>query len=372
MEYLKRTWAEINISALLHNFNLIKKNSNNKLIMPIVKANAYGHSGEEVALALDKIGADAFAVSNLEEALNLRKANIQKPILILGYTPADCAELLSENNLTQAVYSLEYAKLLSKGAKDKTLSVHIKIDTGMGRIGFNCRDNQLLGCDEIFKLYQIENLNVTGIFTHFCVADSINKKDKLFTEKQYSLFKNTIEHIKANGFDVGLTHCSNSAGIISHSDFISDILRPGIILYGLKPSNDVKLSGVKPVMTLKSVVSMVKNLKAGETVSYGRTFKAKKDMTVATVTAGYADGYPRLLSNKGEVLVKGQKAKIIGNICMDQFIIDVTCIDNISIGEEVILFGEEITADEVAKKCDTIGYEITSGITSRVPRVIIR
>ncbi len=372
MEFLKRTWAEINISALLHNFNLIKKQAEGSYFMPVVKADAYGHSAEDIACALDSACADSFAVSNLEEALNLRKYGINKPILILGYTPPESAYVLANENITQAVFSLEYAVELSKNARNKTINIHIKLDTGMGRIGFNARNKHLSGLDDIFKLYTLDNLKITGIFTHLCVADSLESDDSAFTDEQYNRFICVINKIKQKGLDIGLVHCSNSAGIIRSGEFLMDICRPGIILYGLKPSKSVALKGIRPVMTLKSVVSMVKPLYKGETVSYGRTFKAEKDMMVATVTAGYADGYPRLLSNKGEVIINGKRAHIIGNICMDQFMIDVTDIKDVKSGDEVILFGEEITADEIAEKCSTIGYEIICGITQRVPRIIIK
>lgn len=372
MEFLKRTWAEIDISALLHNFNLIKNRVQGALLMPVVKADAYGHSVESIACALDSAGADSFAVSNLEEALNLRKYGIDKPILILGYTPPESAHMLADHNITQAVFSLEYAIALSENLQNQTINIHIKLDTGMGRIGFNARNEQLSGLDDIFKLYNLKNLKVTGIFTHLCVADSTEIENSDYTEQQYTRFTAVINTLKENGLDIGLIHCSNSAGIIHSGKFLMDICRPGIILYGLMPSASIKLPGIKPVMTLKSVVSMVKPLYIGETVSYGRTFKAKRDMKVATVTAGYADGYPRLLSNKGEVIINGKRAHIIGNICMDQFMIDVTDIDDVKPGDEVILFGQEITADEIAGKCSTIGYEIICGITPRVPRIIIK
>ncbi len=372
MDFLKRTWAEISIPALLHNFNLIKKHAEGSYLMPVVKADAYGHGAQAIATALESAGADSFAVSNLEEALKLREYGIGGPILILGYTPPELAAMLPEKNIVQAVFSLEYARELSKNASGKVIPVHIKIDTGMGRIGFDARSEHLKGLDDILKVYSLENLKVTGIFTHFCVADSVTTLDAAYTEEQYSRFLTVIEKIKSEGLDTGLIHCSNSAGIIHSGKFLMDICRPGIILYGLNPSGSVKLEGIKPVMTLKSVISMVKRISEGETLSYGRNFIAERDMTVATVTAGYADGYPRLLSNKGEVIVNGKRAKIIGNICMDQFMIDVTDIENVKSGDEVILFGEELTADEVAERCSTIGYEIICGINIRVPRVIIK
>ncbi len=366
MEFLKRTWAEISIPALLHNFKLIKKHNNTKIIS-VVKADAYGHSATDVALALDSAGSEMFAVSNINEAIELRECGIVKPILILGYTPPQMAKALIELDIIQAVFSDEYAKALSDSLMEGNIKVHIKIDTGMHRIGYDYKNTE-----EILKIYSYKNISVEGIFTHLCVADSTANENKSFTNEQISRFKNVINHIKQNGFETGLVHCSNSASIIANNEPLFNACRPGIILYGLNPSNEVALPDLIPVMTFKSVISMVKSLDKNETVSYGRTFTAKKNMKIATVTAGYADGYPRALSNKGQVLVRGKRANIIGRICMDQFMIDVTDIEDVRDGDEVILFGKDLTANEVAKNCSTINYEIVSGITKRVPRIIIK
>lgn len=368
MDFLRRTWAEISIPALLHNYNLIKIKMGSCKILPVVKANAYGHNEIAVAKALMNAGADGFCVSNLLEATILRENGIDLPILILGYTPPECAQELADYNITQAVFSLEYAKELSRYINNKNINIHIKIDTGMGRIGFNAKNDIL---DDLAEVYTLKGLSVTGVFTHFSSADGNSKDDIDYTDKQYKLFAKTVKQLKEQGFNTGIVHCLNSAAIINAERYESDACRPGIILYGLNPSNSVALEGIKPVMTLKSVISMVKTINKGDALSYGRTFVAEKQMKVATVSAGYADGYPRLLSCKGEVILHGKRAKILGNICMDQFIIDVSDIENVKCGDEVILFGEEITANEIANKCQTIGYEITCGLTSRVPRVII-
>lgn len=366
MDFLRRTWAEISIPALLHNYNLIKAISGSCKILPVVKGNAYGHSAVDVANAL-KTEVDGFCVSNFNEATILRQNGIVLPILIFGYTPPECAKALAENNITQAVFSLDYAEQLSSCAGGKTVDVHIKLDTGMGRIGFKAKDDAI---EEISKVYHFKNLNVTGIFTHFSTADSNDTYDIDYADKQYKRFKSTVSALKERGFNTGLVHCLNSAALLSADKYHSDACRPGIILYGLNPSSSVTLEGIQPVMTLKSVVSMVKTINKGDALSYGRNYIADREMRVATVSAGYADGFPRALSGKGEVIVNGKRAKILGNICMDQFIIDVTDIENVKGGDEVILFGEEITADEIAEICKTIGYEITCGISHRVPRVI--
>lgn len=372
MDFLHRTWAEISIPALIHNFNIIKQHCTNTKIIAVVKANAYGHSAKEISAVLDREGAYGFAVSNITEALKLREYGINKPILILGYTPAEYAKTLSENNITQAVYSTEYAKSLSKFAceSNTTVSVHIKLDTGMGRLGFDIRNENSEELDAAISVYSLSNLKITGTFMHFPVADSSANNDKEFTNLQYKRFYNAVQAIQSKGYDTGILHCSNSAGVISGSKFKLDACRPGIILYGLNPSNEVTLNGLIPVMTVKSVISMIKTIRKGETVSYGRTFTAKNNMKIATVTAGYADGYPRLLSNNGEVIIRKTRVPIVGRICMDQFMVDVTSISDVTVGDEVELFGSGISADEIAKKCNTINYEIICGLSDRVPRII--
>lgn len=375
MDFLHRTWAEIDISALIHNFNIIKEKCSNSKIMAVVKADAYGHSVKDIAPVLDREGASGFAVSNIDEALQLRECGIEKPILILGYTPVQLAKTLYKHKITQTVYCSDYAKGLSENAiKDNVVvDVHIKLDTGMGRLGFDIRQDNMAGLCEVLNVFNLGGLKVAGTFTHFPVADSVLADDKNFTEMQLNRFIAATQKIKAAGFNPGLIHCSNSAGVTLDSNFHIDLCRPGIILYGLLPSEDVKMpSALKPVMTLKSVVSMVKHINPGEQISYGRTFTAKKEMKIATITAGYADGYPRSLSNIGEVLISGKRAPILGRICMDQFMADITDIENVREGDEVVLFGDGLSIEELAEKCGTINYEIICGISPRVPRVIIK
>ncbi|MBQ6815983.1 MAG: alanine racemase [Clostridia bacterium] len=374
MGFLHRTWAEIDIAALIHNFKIIKNACQGSKIMSVVKADAYGHSVKDVAPVLDKLGTDSFAVSNIDEAIQLRQLGINKPVLILGYTPPQLAGQLYSSNITQTVYCEEYAKKLSENAEAAGIkvNVHIKLDTGMGRLGFNVRNNLLPEFDNIVNVFSYKGLNVTGTYTHFSVADCPESDNKDYTESQFDRFNTVIERLNSLGHNTGLIHCCNSAGVSLGSDYHLNMCRPGIILYGLRPSDSVDFNGqLKPVMTVKSVISMVKTIAEGDCVSYGRTFTAKGNMRVATVTAGYADGYPRLLSNLGYVLINGQRAKIIGRICMDQFIIDVTNIPSASEGDEVILFGKDLLVDELAEKCGTINYEIICGISPRVPRVII-
>lgn len=374
MNFLHKTWAEIDLSALKHNLTEIKKIMDSTPLMAVVKANAYGHSVKDVAPFLEQHGADAFAVSNLIEAIELRECGIKKPVLILGYTPTDAVELLYKNDIIQAVYSPEYATALNKAVADQNvkIKIHIKLDTGMGRIGFNCRNDQLLELSDAIAAASLPNFLMCGIFTHFAESDRTKKNDDGFTEAQHTRFKTAVEAFKAAGHKDICCHCSNSAAICLDSDKRYDFCRAGIILYGLTPNPELELNiKLLPVMSFKTVVTMVKKISAGDTVSYGRTFKAEKDILTATLAAGYADGYPRLLSNKGYVLINGQKAKIIGRVCMDQFTVDISDIEGVKIGDEALLFGKDLPVEEIAALSGTINYEIITNIAPRVPRVII-
>ncbi len=346
MNFLRRTWAEIDKDALIHNFNIIKSTASTP-VMAVVKADAYGHGADVVAPILQANGADSFAVSNIEEAIELRDYGITKPILILGYTPCDNAPELIEYDISQCVYSLDYARKLSETAVKcgKKIKVHIKIDTGMARLGFDCRNDRLNGRN--------------------------TDEEDGFTDEQYKRFCSAVKYFEDNGLSPEYRHCCNSAAICNDAEKHQNLCRAGIIIYGLTPSSNLKLpQDFIPVMELKSVVSFVKQINAGDTVSYGRTFKADKPMTVATVAAGYADGYPRLLSNKGYVIINGKRAPIIGRICMDQFCVDVSDLPDINQGDEVLLFGKELPVEELANLCRTINYEIICGVSSRVKGIL--
>ncbi len=371
MDFLHRTWAEIDLKALVHNFKIFKSLSGGSKIMAVVKADAYGHSGNAIAPILEREGADYFAVSNIEEALELRKYGIKKPILILGYTPVECVEILKENDISQCVYSKEYALKLSEKAVEKNveIKVHIKLDTGMSRLGFNCKNEDLSGITDAIDSAKLKNFITDGVFTHFAASDSDNPDDIEFTKAQFERFTKALEILNKNGINPTLIHCCNSAGFLSDSNKHLSVSRIGISLYGLSPSPIFK-QDLMPVMTVKSVVSMVKDINKGDFVSYGRAFKAEKDMRIATVAVGYADGYPRSLSNKGYVLINGKKANIVGRVCMDQLCVDVTNIPDTQMGDEVIIFGKELSVDVIANLCDTINYEIVCGISKRVPRII--
>ena len=375
VDFLHRTWAEIDISALIHNFKIIKEDAKDSHIMAVVKADSYGHSARDVAPVLDKEGADSFAVSNIEEALTLREIGIKKPILILGYTPVNMADVLAREDISQCVYSKEYANELSSRAtaNGAEIKVHIKLDTGMGRLGFDCREDSLPEIADAIAAAKLPGFILEGVFTHFAESDRTEDADDGFTDAQFKRFNLALEQFKENGLNPEFRHCCNSAAFCLDGDKHLDLCRPGIILYGLTPSSELKLTqDFIPVMTVKSVVSLVKDIKAGTTVSYGRTFTAPHNMKIATIAAGYADGYPRSLSNKGYVLIGGKRAKIIGRVCMDQLSVDVSHIDGVRQGDEVILFGKELPVEEIAAMANTINYEIVCGISPRVPRVIIK
>ena len=374
MDFVHRTWAEIDINALIHNFESIKELAHGCKLMPVVKADAYGHSVREIAPILQKMGADAFAVSNISEAIALRECGIITPILILGYTPVALAAELHKHNITQSVYSPEYAKGLSECAvaAGVEVNIHIKLDTGMGRIGFDCRDDRLCGIEAAISAAKLSGLHFDGIFTHFALSDRLPQEEDGFTDAQYKRFTAGVDCFYKAGLNPNMVHCCNSAAFCLDADKHRDLCRPGIILYGLTPAEGLKLPiDLTPVMTVKSVVSMVKEIYAGDTVNYGRTFKAEHPMRVATVTAGYADGYPRALSNCGCVLIREERAPIIGRICMDQLSVDVSNIPDVKQGDEVILFGKELPVEELATLCGTINYEIVCGISPRVPRITV-
>lgn len=369
------------MDAAISNYHAIKeKIGEDTKICCVVKADGYGHGAVELAKLYSELNCDYFAVSNLDEALELRDADIKEPIVILGYTPANRCEDLSKYNISQAVYGLDYAKMLSDecvkaGVKCK---IHIKCDTGMSRLGFMCqqfpRDDYSI--EEIRTACTLPNLVTEGIFTHFAVADECDE-GRDFTRQQYNAFTHTVDALKKQGIAFEVTHCSNSGAILDHADMKLDMVRAGIILYGLAPSDKLKDKlNLEPIMRLKTMVSYVKEIKKGTTVSYGRTFTAQRDMKIATVPVGYADGYIRAFAKDGYMFIKGQKAKIIGRICMDQTLLDVTDIEGVEIGNVCVLFGNgrggEPTPDDVAKWGNTINYEIVCSVSKRVPRLYRR
>lgn len=378
MDFVKRTWAEISLDAISRNFRMIKQHIGTKTkLCCVVKADGYGHGAIEVARLYEQLGADFFAVSNIDEGIELRDAGIKLPILILGYTPVKDALRLAQNRISQTVFSMEYGRALSDECQKHQcrVKIHIKADTGMSRIGFMCQefprdDNSI---EEIFNTCKLPNLVTEGLFTHFCVSDE-GDEGKEFTERQYKNFSRVKTRLTEMGLHIPICHCSNSGAIEDYSNTYCDMVRAGIILYGLAPSGKLKgRLNLTPAMTLKTSVAYVKELKKGASISYGRTFVAEKDMKIATVPIGYADGYIRANASDGYMLINGQKAGIVGRICMDQTMLDVTDLDYVTCGDEVIVFGsgrsDEPTADIIAQNTGTINYEVVCLVGKRVPRI---
>lgn len=378
--WLKRTWAEIDLDALSYNFKLIRdKVTPGCRVMAIVKADAYGHGAAEVAKTLRLEGADWFGVSNLEEAIQLRQAGITEPILILSYTPAEEAARLNAFNLTQTVVTAEYGKRLNEQAQKANIQVrvHFKVDTGMSRVGFFYHDTHrdLSVVEEIAEVATLPNLDVQGIFTHFAVSDEQDGNE--FTRDQFNRFRDLISKLKDRGITFRLKHCCNSAATLRFPEMHMDMVRPGLILYGMMPSSFMNdLLPLKSVMALKTKVSMVKEVPSGETVSYGRIYTTSEKETLATVPIGYADGYSRRLSNRAHMLVHGQKAPVVGRVCMDQCMLDITGIANVKADTTVTVFGVDegckLPVEEFAAWSDTINYEAVCEIGKRVPRLFLR
>lgn len=374
MDYLKRAWALVHIDRILENYDNFKKAVGGTEVMCVVKADCYGHGDRLIAPALENHGVKWFAVSNIEEAIRLRDEGIKGEILILGYTPCECAERLIEYNIIQTVTELKYAEKLNASAKSGAVRVHIAIDTGMTRIGLF---GEIPGiCEQIKKINTLENIKTEGMFTHLAVADSNDDDDKNYTKMQIEKICSVNEHLKSDGINLEQVHFLNSAGGAEHYDKRSTLARLGIILYGLYPDVSLNL-GFEPkaAMEIKAAVAQVKEIGEGIDISYGRTYTTNKPTKIATVTIGYADGFPRAMSNKGYVLIKGRKAPVVGRVCMDQIMCDVTGID-VQEGDEAVIMGKsgefEITADTIAQITGTIGYEIVCQITQRVPRIYIK
>lgn len=371
---IRPVWAEVNLDNIINNINEIKKNINSEEIIAVVKANAYGHGAIDVAPVLVENGANKLAVAMLSEALELREAGIKVPILILGYTDVSFAEMLINNDIEQTVYSLDYAKELSKKAEglNKVAKIHIAVDTGMGRIGFLPNEKSV---EEVVEISKLSNLRITGVFTHFSNAD---EEDKSYAHNQIEKFNSFINEIEKREINLGVKHISNSASIIDIEDAHYNAIRPGIILYGYYPSDYINKDKLKlmPALSLKCQVIHVKELPKGEYIGYGRKFRTERDSVIATLPIGYADGYIRGLYGKAQVIINGKLAPVVGKICMDQCMVDVTDIGPVNVGDEVILLGEDHgiknNADDMADMLDTINYEILCMIGRRVPRIYIK
>ncbi len=375
MEKIMRpVWAEIDLDKAAYNMKNIKKLVKDKEVIAVVKADCYGHGADDLAPVFLENGASRLAVAILTEGIELRKKNITAPIMILGYTPLELGEELINNDIEQTVYDLEYAKKLSNIAErlGKKAKIHIALDTGMGRIGFIPNEESIEAVEKIASLNGIE---IIGIFTHFSTADEY---DKTYTNEQFKKIKNFISELEKRNINIPLKHVSNSGAIMDMPETYLDAVRAGIILYGYYPSNEVNKEklDIKPILTLKTTVSHVKEVEEGTSISYGRTFITERKSKIATIPIGYADGYSRLLSGKAKVIINGKFAPVVGRICMDQCMIDVTDIGEVKVGDEVILLGEEgnlkFNADDFAEIMGTINYEITCMLKQRIPRVYIK
>jgi alanine racemase len=349
----------------------IRRVAHSKDIIAVIKADAYGHGALEVAPVLMENGANKFAVAMLTEAIELRKGGITLPIMILGYTPVEQSEELIKYDIEPTIYSFSQAEELSKKAValNKKAKLHIALDTGMGRIGFLPNGESL---QQVKKISELPNIEIEALFSHFSSAD---EADKEYSHQQLEKFTYFYEELEKLGVKIKTRHISNSPSIIDLAEAHYEAVRPGIILYGYYPSKEVHKENIslKPVMSIKANIVHIKTLKAGEYISYGRKFKTEKESVIATLPIGYADGYTRLLNNKAKVIINGQYAPVVGRICMDQCMIDVTHIPGVKNGDEVILLGESegchFNADDFAEAIGTINYEILCMVSKRVPRV---
>lgn len=366
------TWAEIDLGAIAHNLRELKKClTGSARLMPVIKANAYGHGIIEVARVCINEGADFLAVAMLDEALWLRESGIDRGnILILGYTPEDEAGKAVDHGFRLTVFNYRGAEAVSRAASraGKTGYIHLKIDTGMGRLGFFPDDNSLEVIADIFRL---PGVKVEGIFTHFAAADSA---DKTYTEWQLKRFRDFIARLESRGLHIPLKHAANSAALMDIPAAHFDLVRAGISIYGLEPSGEIvnRSLNLIPAMRLLSRIVMLKEVPPGSAISYGCTYVTSRITRVATVPIGYADGYTRLLSGKVHAVVRGQRVPGIGRICMDQCMFDVSGVDGVKEGDQIVLFGrpeDGVTADELAELLGTINYEIVCMIGPRVPRI---
>ncbi|MHC1749979.1 MAG: serine racemase VanT catalytic subunit [Cellulosilyticaceae bacterium] len=365
-----RAYREINLQYLKHNLEQIESLLDDICeVMAVVKADAYGHGAVEVSRYLQSLGVNHFAVACLDEAIVLRKANIKGEILILGYTPISRRADLITFDISQTIVDLEYFKAVCQG--EDVVKVHIKLDTGMNRMGMVCEE------EELVKIYESKQIAIQGTFTHLSRADSLLEEDVAFTWGQIKKFDRVVEALKKREIEVGKTHVQSSYGIINYRNLKYDLVRPGIVLYGVssEPNDQIlKNFNFKPVLALKAKVASIKKIKQNETVGYGNHFRAEKDLKIAVVTIGYADGYPRRASNCN-VLVDGQKARIVGNVCMDQMIIDVSEIGKIQAGDVVTLVGKDkkeyLLVNQLSETMQTINNQMLTGISSRVSKCYV-
>lgn len=368
-----RSWVEIDLDALIHNVEQLTTLLQNKnQIMAVIKADAYGHGAYQIARELEKNGVFSFAVATLDEAIKLRHHHIQGQILILGYTAPHLSLLIHKYHLTQTVIDYEYGQQLAN--THIPLDIHIKIDSGMHRLGMDYQD-----ISHIQKIYELPFLHVTGLFSHLCIADSHEYDDILFTHQQFQHFNETVTQLIQQGYHIGCTHIQSSYGLLNYPEYHYDKVRLGIALYGVYSSPHEKINhplDLHPVLSLYSRIACIHQLTAGSSIGYGRSYTLNHDALIATIPLGYADGLPRLLSSHQNVIVHGRKAPIVGRICMDQLMIDITSIPYTQVNDVVTIIGQDqdthITVEELAEHAQTISNEILSRIGQRLPKVYIK
>lgn len=376
MKTYSRVYAKIDLDAIAYNMEQMKQNIRPETkVMAVIKADGYGHGAVQIAEMMERWNYIwGFAVATLDEAVVLRTEGIQKPILVLGCVFPDQYMEMLKHEIRMNIYTEEMAESISRMAarEGKTAYMHIKLDTGMSRLGFGINEQS---AETIKRISKMPNVNMEGIFTHFTKAD---EKDKSFTKKQIQEFVWMTERLKEKNVRFTYEHCSNSVGIIDVPEANFDIVRAGISTYGLYPSEEVDKTNVKlkPALALKSHVAFVKEIERGTPVSYGGTFVAKEKMKIATIPVGYADGYPRSLSNKGYVLIRGKKAPILGRVCMDQFMVDVTQIEGVSFGDKVTMIGKDgneiLPVEVLSELSGRFNYEFVCDLGKRIPRVYVR
>lgn len=367
---MRPAWAEINLDNLAFNMRQIRANTNPaSKIMAVVKADAYGHGIVQTSKVVLENGADRLGVAILDEAIALREQGITAPIIILGYVPVTDLSFVTAYDLTPTVFEFAHAEVLSKEAlkSNKKVNIHIKIDTGMGRLGFLPEEGSV---DIIDKIVNLPGVFVEGIYTHLSYADA---EDRGYTLGQLERFNWFLERLEQKNIFIPIKHAANSAGILNYPQSHFDMVRPGIVLYGLLPSDEMQNTPeFKPVMSLKAQVASVKHIPAGNSIGYGCSHKLDKDSVIAVLPLGYADGYTRHFSNTSQALVCGKRVPLVGRVCMDQIMVDITDVSGVAIGDEAVLLGkqgdEEITAEELANQAETINYEIVCMISHRVPR----
>ena len=370
---LRRTWAEIDLDALAHNYAAARQRTGGRVkYLGVVKADAYGHGAVQVGRKLEALGADYLAVSSLDEARELRRNGISMPILILGHTPPEMVPQLIAYNITQTVSALAKAEEFSAEAVKcgGTLKVHIKVDTGMSRLGFLVRDGHFVGgVDAIARACELPNLDAEGIFTHFAAADEDDEASEDYTREQFGVFMGVVEALAQRGRHFAIRHCANSGALARYPEMYLDMVRPGIALYGV--GDDAERLGLRPVMKLRSCVSTIKVFDQGTDVSYGRTFRTERRTRMGVLPIGYADGLFRGLSGRMAVQTASGPAPIRGRICMDMTMVDLTDLPDVHVGDAVELFGEEQKVDALARILGTIPYELICAVSKRVPRLYL-